>query len=140
MNSLYEKYIEFLKMTEKRFDMLYLIRSKQEFINFMEIEGQKNPNEYDFRPKKKSPTRIYKRKESRRPTRKGVTNVKNKNTGFSEEVEYDNEDNEDYEIKIPKNRFRKVNDGLSDDIFQRFLQEEEKKTKDFIFQIDKKKF
>ena len=140
MNSLYEKYVEFLKMTEKRFDMLYLIRSKQEFINFMEIEGQKNPNEYDFRPKKKSPTRIYKRKESRRPTRKGVTNVKNKNTGFSEEVEYDNEDNEDYEIKIPKNRFRKVNDGLSDDIFQRFLQEEEKKTKDFIYQVDKKKF
>ena len=140
MNSLYEKYIEFLNITEKRFDMLYLIKSKQEFINFMEIEGKKNPNEFDFRPKKKSPTRILKRKESRRATRKGPNTVKNKNTGFDEEVEFDNEENEDNEKIIPQNRFRKVNEGLSDDIFQRFLQEEEKKTKDFIFQIDKKKF
>ena len=53
---------------------------------------------------------------------------------------FDNEENEDNEKIIPQNRFRKVNEGLSDDIFQRFLQEEEKKTKDFIFQIDKKKF
>ena len=140
MNSLYEKYIEFLNITEKRFDMLYLIRSKQEFINFMEIEGKKNPNEFDFRPKKKSPTRILKRKESRRQTRKRPSAIKNKNTGFDDEVEVDNEESEDNEKKVPLNRFRKVNDGLSDDIFQRFLQEEEKKTKDFIFQNDKKKF
>ena len=140
MNSLYEKYIEFLNITEKRFDMLYLIKSKQEFINFMEIEGKKNPNEFDFRPKKKSPTRILKRKESRRQTRKRPSAIKNKNTGFDDEVEVDNEESEDNEKKVPLNRFRKVNDGLSDDIFQRFLQEEEKKTKDFIFQNDKKKF
>ena len=140
MNSLCEKYIEFLNITEKRFDMLYLIKSKQEFINFMEIEGQKNPNEYDFRPKKKSPTRILKRKESRRQTRKRPSAIKNKNTGFDDEVEVDNEESEDNEKKVPLNRFRKVNDGLSDDIFQRFLQEEEKKTKDFIYQVDKKKF
>ena len=140
MNSLYEKYIEFLNITEKRFDMLYLIRSKQEFINFMEIEGKKNPNEFDFRPKKKSPTRILKRKESRRQTRKRPSAIKNKNTGFDDEVEVDNEESEDNEKKVPLNRFRKINDGLSDDIFQRFLQEEEKKTKDFIFQNDKKKF
>ena len=140
MNSLYEKYIEFLNITEKRFDMLYLIKSKQEFINFMEIEGKKNPNEFDFRPKKKSPTRILKRKESRRQTRKRPSAIKNKNTGFDDEVEVDNEESEDNEKKVPLNRFRKINDGLSDDIFQRFLQEEEKKTKDFIFQNDKKKF
>ena len=140
MNSLYEKYIEFLNITEKRFDMLYLIKSKQEFINFMEIEGKKNPNEFDFRPKKKSPTRILKRKESRRQTRKRPSAIKNKNTGFDDEVEVDNEESEDNEKKVPLNRFRKVNDGLSDDIFQRFLQEEEKKTKDFIYQVDKKKF
>ena len=140
MNSLYEKYIEFLNITEKRFDMLYLIKSKQEFINFMEIEGKKNPNEYDFRIKKKSPTRILKRKESRRQTRKRPSAIKNKNTGFDDEVEVDNEESEDNEKKVPLNRFRKINDGLSDDIFQRFLQEEEKKTKDFIFQNDKKKF
>ena len=140
MNSIYEKYIEFLNINEIRFDKLFLLKGKQEFINFMEIEGKKNPNEYDIRIKKKSPTRILKRKESRRATRKGPNTVKNKNTGFDEEVEFDNEENEDNEKIIPQNRFRKVNEGLSDDIFQRFLQEEEKKTKDFIFQIDKKKF
>ena len=59
---LYKKYIDFLNMTEKRFDILFLCHNKQEFLNIMAQEGFKNQNEYDFQNKKKKPTQKFQKK------------------------------------------------------------------------------
>ena len=137
---LYKKYIEFLNMTEKRFEILFLCHNKQEFLNIMAQEGIKNQNEYDFQNKKKGPPKNFKRSNTRRGTRKRESVVKPKKKDLDQEIEIDDDDIEDERQRNITQGKTKKNNEPSDDIFQRFLEEEEQKTRAYVFQTEKKKF
>ena len=135
-----KKYNEFLKLTEKRFDILILCHSKNEFLNIMAEEGIRKQGEYEFNKKKGAPPKVFKRSNTRRNTRKRESVVKHKGNVLDQEIEIDNDDVDEENLrKFAQNKPKKNNEP-SDDIFQRFLEEEEQKTRAFVLQTEKKKF
>ena len=135
-----KKYNEFLKLTEKRFDILILCHSKNEFLNIMAEEGIRKQGEYEFNKKKGAPPKVFKRSNTRRNTRKRESVVKHKGNVLDQEIEFDNDDVDEENLrKFAQNKPKKNNEP-SDDIFQRFLEEEEQKTRAFVLQTEKKKF
>ena len=134
-----KKYFEFLQLTEKRFDILILCHNKQEFLNIMAEEGIKKQGEYEFK-KNKNPPKVFKRSNTRRNTRKRESVIKHKNNILDQEIEIDNDDVDEENLrKFTQNKPKKNNEP-SDDIFQRFLEEEQQKTRAFVHQTEKKKY
>ena len=136
-----KKYYEFLKLTKKRFEILFLIHNKNEFLNIMAQEGIKKQGEYEFNQKKGgAQPKVFKRSNTRRNTRKRESVVKHKGNVLDQEIEFDNDDVDEENLRKFAQNKPKKNNELSDDIFQRFLEEEQQKTRAFVHQTEKKKF
>ena len=63
--SIIQQYKSFLKQSSKKFDLLYLMHSKQEFINIMQEIGKENEVEKSYKPLRNVVRRVTKRKTSR---------------------------------------------------------------------------
>ena len=136
-----KKYYEFLKLTKKRFEILFLIHNKNKFLNIMAQEGIKKQGEYEFNQKKGgAQPKVFKRSNTRRNTRKRESVVKHKGNVLDQEIEFDNDDVDEENLRKFAQNKPKKNNELSDDIFQRFLEEEQQKTRAFVHQTEKKKF
>ena len=60
-----KKYKEFLRQSAKKFDLLYLLHSKQDFIKMMQEIGKDNEVEKSYKPLRNVVRRVTKRKTSR---------------------------------------------------------------------------
>ena len=107
----------------------------------MAQEGIKKQGEYEFNQKKGgAQPRVFKRSNTRRNTRKRESVVKHKGNVLDQEIEFDNDDVDEENLRKFAQNKPKKNNELSDDIFQRFLEEEQQKTRAFVHQTEKKKF
>ena len=144
-----KNYNEFLNWLNQKFDKFFLCYNKEQFKAAMAEKAEKNGEQRDQKKVNANIERVgEKRATKRKRTKKldashgtkihldgGVKeNAKDKNGDNDNEVEFDEDD---ISVKMSDegnkvNKFRKKENKPSNDIFQRFLEEQENKINEYI--------
>ena len=119
-----KKYKEFLRQSAKKFDLLYLLHSKQDFIKMMQEIGKDNEVEKSYKPLRNVVRRVTKRKTSR--LFQTLSRISRASRGdlqlpYIEENKKKEEEDEKKSIADPDR-----------DILKRFLDEQKKERDDFV--------
>ena len=122
---LIKEFKDFLEKTYKIFQQLFLIHNKDEFIQKMNEIGKK-------------PT-IKERKKTRKLTRKQAKEMKERNDNKMREIEFDKNDIEDERLRTFYKYEKRKNNAPSNDIFQRFMEEQQEKIREFVYKPETKK-
>ena len=122
---LIKEFKDFLEKTYKIFQQLFLIHNKDEFIQKMNEIGKK-------------PT-IKERKKTRKLTRKQAKEMKERNDNKMREIEFDKNDIEDERLRTFYKYEKRKNNAPSSDIFQRFMEEQQEKIREFVYKPETKK-
>jgi hypothetical protein len=122
---LIKEFKDFLEKTYKIFQQLFLIHNKDEFIQKMNEIGKK-------------PT-TKERKKTRKLTRKQAKEMKERNDNKMREIEFDKNDIEDERLRTFYKYEKRKNNAPSSDIFQRFMEEQQEKIREFVYKPETKK-
>ena len=117
---------EFLEKTYKIFQQLFFVHNKDEFINLMKQKGRTEVNEKE-------------RKKTRKITRRQAKEMKERNENKMREIEFDKNDIEDERIRTFYKYEKRKNNAPSSDIFQRFMEEQQEKIREFVYKPETKK-
>ena len=147
-NNIVKSYNDFLNWLNHKFDKFFLCFNKEQFKAAMAEKGQKLDQKYDQKNKNINMEKTGDKKISRRKTRKmsrmGTLNkvkldaaMKENNNKFKTEDNEIEVDEDEMSTKVKDegekvNRFRKKDNKPSNDIFQRFLEEQEGKINEYI--------
>ena len=147
-NNIVKSYNDFLNWLNHKFDKFFLCFNKEQFKAAMAEKGQKLDQKYDQKNKNINMEKTGDKKISRRKTRKmsrmGTLNkvkldaaMKENNNKFKTEDNEIEVDEDEMSTKVKEegekvNRFRKKDNKPSNDIFQRFLEEQEGKINEYI--------
>ena len=147
-NNIVKSYNDFLNWLNHKFDKFFLCFNKEQFKAAMAEKGQKLDQKYDQKNKNINMEKTGDKKTSRRKTRKlsrmGTLNkvkldaaMKENNNKFKTEDNEIEVDEDEMSTKVKDegekvNRFRKKDNKPSNDIFQRFLEEQEGKINEYI--------
>ena len=147
-NNIVKSYNDFLNWLNHKFDKFFLCFNKEQFKAAMAEKGQKLDQKYEQKNKNINMEKTGDKKTSRRKTRKlsrmGTLNkvkldaaMKENNNKFKTEDNEIEVDEDEMSTKVKDegekvNRFRKKDNKPSNDIFQRFLEEQEGKINEYI--------
>ena len=147
-NNIVKSYNDFLNWLNHKFDKFFLCFNKEQFKAAMAEKGQKLDQKYEQKNKNINMEKTGDKKISRRKTRKmsrmGTLNkvkldaaMKENNNKFKTEDNEIEVDEDEMSTKVKDegekvNRFRKKDNKPSNDIFQRFLEEQEGKINEYI--------
>ena len=147
-NNIVKSYNDFLNWLNHKFDKFFLCFNKEQFKAAMAEKGQKLDQKYDQKNKNINMEKTGDKKITRRKTRKmsrmGTLNkvkldaaMKENNNKFKTEDNEIEVDEDEMSTKVKDegekvNRFRKKDNKPSNDIFQRFLEEQEGKINEYI--------
>ena len=147
-NNIVKSYNDFLNWLNHKFDKFFLCFNKEQFKAAMAEKGQKLEQKYEQKNKNINMEKTGDKKISRRKTRKmsrmGTLNkvkldaaMKENNNKFKTEDNEIEVDEDEMSTKVKDegekvNRFRKKDNKPSNDIFQRFLEEQEGKINEYI--------
>ena len=147
-NNIVKSYNDFLNWLNHKFDKFFLCFNKEQFKAAMAEKGQKLDQKYEQKNKNINMEKTGDKKTSRRKTRKmsrmGTLNkvkldaaMKENNNKFKTEDNEIEVDEDEMSSKVKDegekvNRFRKKDNKPSNDIFQRFLEEQEGKINEYI--------
>ena len=147
-NNIVKSYNDFLNWLNHKFDKFFLCFNKEQFKAAMAEKGQKLDQKYDQKNKNINMEKTGDKKIGRRKTRKmsrmGTLNkvkldaaMKENNNKFKTEDNEIEVDEDEMSTKVKDegekvNRFRKKDNKPSNDIFQRFLEEQEGKINEYI--------
>ena len=147
-NNIVKSYNDFLNWLNHKFDKFFLCFNKEQFKAAMAEKGQKLDQKYDQKNKNINMEKTGDKKITRRKTRKmsrmGTLNkvkldaaMKENNNKFKTEDNEIEVDEDEMSTKVKEegekvNRFRKKDNKPSNDIFQRFLEEQEGKINEYI--------
>ena len=123
---LIKEFKDFLEKTYKIFQQLFLIHNKDEFIQKMNEIGKK-------------PTIGKERKKTRKITRRQAKEMKERNENKMREIEFDKNDIEDERLRTFYKYEKRKNNAPSNDIFQRFMEEQQEKIREFVYKPETKK-
>ena len=123
---LIKEFKDFLEKTYKIFQQLFLIHNKDEFIQKMNEIGKK-------------PTIGKERKKTRKLTRRQAKEMKERNENKMREIEFDKNDIEDERLRTFYKYEKRKNNAPSNDIFQRFMEEQQEKIREFVYKPETKK-
>ena len=147
-NNIVKSYNDFLNWLNHKFDKFFLCFNKEQFKAAMAEKGQKLDQKYEQKNKNINMEKTGDKKITRRKTRKmsrmGTLNkvkldaaMKENNNKFKTEDNEIEVDEDEMSTKVKDegekvNRFRKKDNKPSNDIFQRFLEEQEGKINEYI--------
>ena len=147
-NNIVKSYNDFLNWLNHKFDKFFLCFNKEQFKAAMAEKGQKLEQKYEQKNKNINMEKTGDKKITRRKTRKmsrmGTLNkvkldaaMKENNNKFKTEDNEIEVDEDEMSTKVKDegekvNRFRKKDNKPSNDIFQRFLEEQEGKINEYI--------
>ena len=121
--SIIKEYNEFLYQSSRKFDLLFLMHSKQEFIQMMKEIGKENEVEKSYQPIKSMVKRVNKRKTSRLfDTLSRISRASR--TDFKLPPVIENRKDEEDEVKS--------NFDPDKDILKRFMDEQKKERDEFV--------
>ena len=121
--SIIKEYNEFLYQSSRKFDLLFLMHSKQEFIQMMKEIGKENEVEKSYQPIKSMVKRVNKRKTSRLfDTLSRISRASR--TDFKLPPVVENRKDEEDEVKS--------NFDPDKDILKRFMDEQKKERDEFV--------
>ena len=87
----------------------------------------------------KKPTIGKERKKTRKLTRRQAKEMKERNENKMREIEFDKNDIEDERLRTFYKYEKRKNNAPSNDIFQRFMEEQQEKIREFVYKPETKK-
>ena len=87
----------------------------------------------------KKPTIGKERKKTRKMTRRQAKEMKERNENKMREIEFDKNDIEDERLRTFYKYEKRKNNAPSNDIFQRFMEEQQEKIREFVYKPETKK-
>ncbi len=138
-----KQYIEFLHQSSKKFDILFLLHSKQEFLHIMEEKGKEMENLRYSQNKKNTNKGATERKPNKRVTKIRKTNrLLTSLSRISRKSKTD--DDKEKKIVIESKKKKEEEDDKSNydpdkDILKRFMDEQKKERDEFIKVVDASK-
>ena len=152
-----KNYNEYLNWLNKKFDKFFLCYNKEQFKAVMAEKGIKMQDNNNRGVNKNKP-QIIERNEERKPTKRKKTrkfeglghtnkihvdagiNIKQNSKVVDNEVEFDEEDvTPEHNIENEMTKLKKKDNKPSNDIFLRFLEEQENKTHEYIHERELRK-
>ena len=125
-DELIKKFKEFLENLYNKCYELLLMNSKIDFTRSMAETGNLNVNKEV-------------RKKTRKITRKQMKEMKEKNENKLKEIEFDKDDIDDERMRTFYKNEKRKNNAPSSDIFQRFMEEQQEKVREFVYKPETKK-
>ena len=131
-----QQYIEFLHQSSKKFDILFLLHSKQEFLHIMEEKGKEMENLRYSQNKKNTNKGSTERKVNKRVTKIRKTNrLLTSLSRISRKSK--NDDEKEKKVIIESKKKKEEEDDKSNydpdkDILKRFMDEQKKERDEFI--------
>ena len=131
-----QQYIEFLHQSSKKFDILFLLHSKQEFLHLMEEKGKEMENLRYSQNKKNTNKGSTERKVNKRVTKIRKTNrLLTSLSRISRKSK--NDDEKEKKVIIESKKKKEEEDDKSNydpdkDILKRFMDEQKKERDEFI--------
>ena len=135
-----QQYIEFLHQSSKKFDILFLLHSKQEFLHIMEEKGKEMENLRYSQNKKNTNKGSTERKVNKRVTKIRKTNrLLTSLSRISRKSK--NDDEKEKKVIIESKKKKEEEDDKSNydpdkDILKRFMDEQKKERDEFIKVVD----
>ena len=135
-----QQYIEFLHQSSKKFDILFLLHSKQEFLHLMEEKGKEMENLRYSQNKKNTNKGSTERKVNKRVTKIRKTNrLLTSLSRISRKSK--NDDEKEKKVIIESKKKKEEEDDKSNydpdkDILKRFMDEQKKERDEFIKVVD----